>query len=145
MARVTLKFPNTYRINKVTYRKDETVEMPEEDAALLADDEHFHIEGVSDAALKTALEGVGQGADRKERITAAISGLDVDVDENFDVNGLPTVEALSQALGEVVTVEERDAAMVVTTDNPDAAPIKKSRIIKKSAQTPDDTTGAVEI
>lgn len=53
----------------------------------------------------------GDGGDLLARIRDAADGLDVDVEENFGPDGKPTVEALSAALGEEITAEQRDAAL----------------------------------
>ena len=65
-----------------------------------------------DAEERQQEEGGEQpSGDILERIREAADALDVDVDENFGADGKPTVEAISKALGEEITMEQRDAAL----------------------------------
>jgi hypothetical protein len=106
-------------------------------------------------------EGGEQTGDLLDRIREAADALDVDVDENFDHEGKPSVEALSKALGEEITVEQRDEAIappakpgqLVADEKPaGAAPNRalkirsnKPRPKKKPAAKPAAAEKAVEV
>ena len=132
--------PKSYNHLGRIWKQGEVVEITEELAADLEDNERFRIRGFGASREARVASGKPKGRDELyEAVRDATDRLDIDNEAHFTVTGKPECAALQEILGYPVSASERDQAIGVIARKAtvEAAEPKQPRFkIKKVHLTP---------
>lgn len=114
MPTMTLQGLNRLNIGGRIFERGVEVPVDLKTALKHEDNPRFKVRGLVGAdpdQIRTAREAIAR-EDNADEIRAIADDLDLDVEDNFTANGMPSAVAISKVIGYTVTQEQVDRAML---------------------------------